>query len=73
MITHALSYKAEDGDLITLITALPLTLKTALAQIMLYSYSKRRMWGRNRLILKCYCTKIVVKSAKSMFIMQDAS
>lgn len=31
------------------------------------------MWRRNRQILNLHCTKIVIESAKSVFIMQNAS
>lgn len=33
----------------------------------------RRLQGRNSLILQWYCTKIVMESAESVFIMQNAS
>lgn len=42
-------------------------------QIMLNSSSEEGLQGRNRLILKWYCTKIVMESAESVFIMQNAS
>lgn len=47
--------------------------KLGSTQIMLNSSSEEGLQGRNRLILKWYCTKIVTESAESVFIMQNAS
>lgn len=52
---------------------LPLTLEEALGPNHAKQLFQRRRWGRKKLILKCYCTKIVTESAESVFIMQNAS